>query len=244
MRYRNNKPRRWRGEQPQIPQADTASLAVWLFIYIIKVMREIVVILHNIRSLHNVGSIFRTADAAGVKKIYLCGITPAPVDRFGKIRPQLSKVSLGAEKSVPWEHVGSTMRLIDKLKNDGYRVFAIEQSRKSIPYYRFSAKGGSPPAGRQGAFGGKIKDLRFKKLALVLGNEVKGLSPAVLKMADKILEIPMRGAVVRQAHHPRRLGRGKMVRRIRQAHRRQAHHKESLNVSVAFGIVVFHLISR
>ena len=159
-----------------------------------------IAILHNIRSLYNVGSIFRTADAAGVEKIYLCGITPTPIDQFGKYRQQLIKVSLGAEKYVAWEKVGSasspqaTLKLIEKLKGDGCKIFAIEQSKKSIPYY-------------------KLKNLNTKKLktALVLGNEVKGLPPSILNRADKILEIPMKGK------------------------------KESLNVAVAFGIVVFSL---
>lgn len=157
-----------------------------------------IVILHNIRSLHNVGSIFRTADAAGIEKIYLCGITPGPVDVFGKPRQQLTKVSLGAERYVKWEKVKSTTKLIDKLKNSptggGYKIFAIEQSKKSIPYYKIP----------------KSYILNHKS-ALVLGNEIKGLSPSILKRADKILEIPMRGR------------------------------KESLNVAVVFGIVVFHL---
>jgi 23S rRNA (guanosine2251-2'-O)-methyltransferase len=153
-----------------------------------------IVILNNIRSLHNVGSIFRTADAAGAEKIYLCGITPEPVDRFGKIRPQLEKVSLGAEKTVSWEKAKSAAVLIGKLKKQGYKIFAVEQSKKSIPYYQL-----------------KVKD-KSANVALVLGNEVRGLPPAVLKKSDKILEIPMRGK------------------------------KESLNVAVAFGIVAFHLL--
>lgn len=174
-----------------------------------------VAILNNIRSLHNVGSIFRTADAAGVEKLYLCGITPAPVDSFGQIRPQLAKVSLGAEKTVPWDassrSAQGTLKLIDRLKKEGYKIFAVEQSKKSIPYYKLS-----------GAW------TRPHRLALIVGNEVRGLSPAILKKADKILEIPMRGAMVRQAHHPRHEGHG----------------KESLNVSVAFGIVVFQLLHK
>ncbi len=150
-------------------------------------------VLHNIRSLHNVGSIFRTADAAGVEKIYLCGITPTPLDKFGRLRPQLAKVSLGAEKTVVWENSKSTVRTIEKLKSDGYKIFAVEQSKKSIPYYKL-----------------RIANSK-QKIALVMGNEVKGLSPSVLKKADKIIEIPMAGK------------------------------KESLNVAVAFGIVVFGL---
>lgn len=166
-----------------------------------------IAILDNIRSLHNVGSIFRTADAAGIQKIYLGGITPAPTDRFGKIRKQFAKVALGAEKYVKWD--GSARRpravslLLEKLKKDGYKIFAIEQSSKSVPYYKVSAKGGS-------AAGGKSTK---SKVALVFGNEIHGLPKTILKKADKILEIPMRGR------------------------------KESLNVAVAFGIVAFHLIN-
>lgn len=175
---------------------------------------EIVAILYNIRSLHNVGSIFRTADAAGVKKIYLCGITPAPVDAFGKPRPQLTKVSLGAEKYVEWEKVRSAKSLIAQLKKERYKIpksakggpgwrrqsrlaiFAIEQSKKSFPYHKI-----------------KSYETESRKIALVVGNEVKGLPLSILKKADKILEIPMGGR------------------------------KESLNVAVAFGIVIFHIIN-
>lgn len=171
-----------------------------------------IIILHNIRSLHNVGSIFRTADAAGVEKIYLCGVTPAPIDSFGRPRQQLTKVSLGAEKYIGWEEVKSTTKLIDKLKKEKYKIFAIEQSKKSIPYCKVKNSSTSPKGSR-------------RKIALVLGNEVSGLPASILKRADKILEIPMRGVMVRQAHHPRRTGHG----------------KESLNVAVAFGIVVFKL---
>lgn len=158
-----------------------------------------IAILANIRSLHNVGSIFRTADAAGVEKLYLAGITPAPTDQFGQLRPQLAKVSLGAEKTVAWDasarSAQGTLKLIDKLKKSGYQMWAVEQSKKSVPYYSLSMKRSSNT-----------------QVALVMGNEVRGLSPSILKKCDKILEIPMRGK------------------------------KESLNVAVAFGIVIFHLI--
>jgi len=150
-----------------------------------------VVVLDNIRSLHNVGSIFRTADAVGVDKLYLCGITPTPLDRLGRVRPPFSKVALGANENVEWEKCSSAWRLIDRLKREGYKIFAIEQDKRSVPYNK--VKGG-------------------KKIALVLGHEVRGLPESVLKRADKILEIPMAGM------------------------------KESLNVSVAFGVVVFRLL--
>ncbi len=159
-------------------------------------MKEIVVVLHNIRSVHNVGSIFRTADAAGVNKIYLAGITPTPLDRFGRWRKDFAKVSLGAEKNVDWEKAALTGRVLGTLKKGGYRIFAVEQSKKSIPYHKL--------------FGSRRT--KNNKLALVMGSEVKGLSPSILNKADKILEIPMRGK------------------------------KESLNVAVAFGIAVYRLL--
>lgn len=159
-------------------------------------MREIVAVLHNIRSVHNVGSIFRTADAAGVEKIYLSGITPSPLDRFGRLRPQFAKVALGAERYIEWDasarSAQATVKLLERLKNEGYKIFAVEQSKKSVPYYRAAMT-------------------RHSEIALVLGSEVSGLPQSVLKRADKVLEIPMRGK------------------------------KESLNVAVAFGIVVYKL---
>jgi 23S rRNA (guanosine2251-2'-O)-methyltransferase len=154
-----------------------------------------IVILHNVRSTHNVGSIFRTADAAGCEKIYLAGITPAPRDRFGRVNEKIGKVALGAENFLPWEKVRETGRLIKNLKKEKYKILAIEQSSRSVPYQKI-----------------KLTKKDLAKTALVLGNEIKGLPISVLRLADKILEIPMRGK------------------------------KESLNVAVAFGIVAFNLI--
>jgi tRNA G18 (ribose-2'-O)-methylase SpoU len=155
---------------------------------------KLVVVTNDIRSVHNVGSIFRTADAVGVEKIYLCGITPSPLDRFKEVRADFAKVALGAERSVAWELAKTTAGAIKQLKKDGYEILAIEQSKRSVPYYDFAAQLDADA-----------------QVALVLGNEVKGLSPALLRSADHILEIPMLGK------------------------------KESLNVAVAFGIVVFGL---
>jgi len=139
-----------------------------------------IVVLHNIRSLHNVGSIFRTADAAGIKKIYLCGITPAPIDSFGRPRQQLTKVSLGAENYIEWEKVKTISKLIDDLKKQKYKIFAIEQSKKSVSYYKIKTLSTFPRESRQ-------------KITLILGSEVNGLPSLILKRADKILEIPMSG---------------------------------------------------
>src|SRR3989338_606700 len=98
---------------------------------------SLVVLLHNIRSSHNVGSIFRTADAAGVDKIYLCGITPGPKDKYGRINKKLAKVALGAEKNVPYEHFKSTGILIGRLKKQSYKILALEQSKNSVDIFKF-----------------------------------------------------------------------------------------------------------
>ncbi len=152
-----------------------------------------IIILDNIRSIHNVGSIFRTADAVKAEKIYLCGITPAPIDRFGLENKALSKVALGAEKSVKWEKNSSTVTVIDSLKKRGYIVMIIEQDKKSISLFDLP------------------KQRLSKNIAIIMGNEINGLSKTILKKADQIVEIPMLGK------------------------------KESLNVSVAFGIVVYFI---
>lgn len=151
---------------------------------------EIRVILHDLRSMHNVGSIFRTADAAGVSHVYACGTTPLPRDRFGRLRPQISKVALGAEETVPWSAEQSTARVIARLKKEGFRIWAVEQDARSRPYF-------------------KKKAGRMDKIALLLGEEVRGIPPQILARTDAVLEIPMRG------------------------------NKESLNVAVAFGIAVY-----
>ena len=158
---------------------------------------ELITILHNVRSIHNVGSIFRTADAVGCSKIYLAGITPTPIDRFGLPNKALIKVALGAEKMVQWEQVSSTLAVMEKLRQAGYTVIALELSEKAVSLFAKS-----------------LKKLKLKKAALILGAEVDGLPPEILDKADLIIKIPMRGQ------------------------------KESLNVSVAFGIAAYVLTSN
>jgi len=152
---------------------------------------EAIVILDNIRSTFNVGSIFRTADALNIKQIILGGTTPAPIDRFGRERKDIAKVSLGAEKTVAWMYESNILSLIKKLKKDGYQIIAIEQSKKSVDYKKVKV---------------------FKKVAFVLGAEVEGVNKEILKVADIIAEIPMLGK------------------------------KESLNVSVSFGVALFRIL--
>ncbi len=184
------------------------------------IKKEKFVVLDNIRSVFNVGSIFRTADALGVTKIFLCGCTPTPKDRFGRKRKDLAKVALGAEESVAWEYFESVEKLLlsfrrrpesissviaseakqpRKLKMDpdlrrddkrGIQIIALEQNQKSIDYKKVKAK---------------------YPTAIILGEEVHGLSQKILNLADIIAEIPMQGK------------------------------KESLNVSVSFGVAGFRI---
>ncbi len=135
-----------------------------------------ITVLHNVRSLHNVGSVFRTSDAVGAEKIYLCGYTPAPFDEFGLPAGPLVKTALGAEKYLPWEKRGSTAKLLDELKAAGYRVYAVEQGKGSVRADRV-----------------KLSGKEWERAVLVMGNEIKGLSRGVIARADCLLELPMRG---------------------------------------------------
>jgi len=153
--------------------------------------------LDNVRSAHNVGSVFRTCDGAGVEQLYLVGTTPAPIDRFGREQAEIKKTSLGATESVAWESVGSAesfstdeaVRAITRLQANGYTVVAVEQTTDSISLYDFVVP---------------------EKVVYVFGAEVTGVHADILSVVDQVVEIPMAGM------------------------------KESLNVSVTAGIVLFH----
>lgn len=134
--------------------------------------RSVFVVIDNLRSNHNVGSIFRTADALGVSKIYLCGTTPTPVDKYGRPVGEIAKTALGAEKSIPWEYAKTTAGAIKKLKKTGAEIIAIEQSNNSLDYKKVKPRG---------------------DIAFVLGNEVDGVSKNILKLCDIVAEIPMKG---------------------------------------------------
>src|SRR6185503_14175872 len=105
-----------------------------------KKLTENILILHDIRSVENVGAMFRTADAAGINKIYLTGYTPTPLDRFGRKRADLAKSALGAEEFVPWEQKKLILPLIAKLKKQGFYVIGVEQDKSSIDYRKVKAK--------------------------------------------------------------------------------------------------------
>lgn len=131
-----------------------------------------VLILNDIRSSQNVGSLFRTSDAVGVSHIYLVGITPNPVDKFNKENSAISKTALGAEKNITWSYHKSITSLIKKLKKEGFEIIAIEQSENSVDYK-------------------KIKTTN--PIAFILGNEVDGLPKRILSRVDMVAEIPMKG---------------------------------------------------
>ena len=148
--------------------------------------KEVYILLNNIRSLHNVGSIFRTSDGAGVKKIYLCGQTGYPP------RPDITKTAIGAEEVVPWEYWIDAKECIQNLlkSKKSVQLVALEQTKKSVDYKKFKPK---------------------YPICLVVGHEIDGVEQGILDLCDAAIEIPMKGE------------------------------KQSLNVSVAFGVAVYEL---
>jgi len=147
------------------------------------------VALDDVRSHYNVGAIFRTADAVGVEELYLGGITPRPIDRFGRVVTEMQKTALGSTESVSWIGTDTLASELEKLKAEGVTIVAVEQSQESV-----SLKTATIPT----------------NVCYVFGNEVTGISPAVLSLADLVVDLPMRGK------------------------------KESLNVSVTAGVVLYH----
>lgn len=150
-------------------------------------------LLHNVRSAHNVGSIFRTADAAGVGKIYLTGITPRPVDRFGRVQKEIAKTALGAERTIQWEYRASPSRIISTLRRAGWKIVGVEQDARAKDYRTFEIRG---------------------RTVYVFGNEIKGLPKRLRDTCDVLIEIPMHGT------------------------------KESLNIAVSVGIILFSNLPR
>lgn len=130
------------------------------------------VILHNIRSAHNVGSVFRTSDGAGVTKLFLTGYTPAPKDRFGRVHTEIAKTSLGAVETVLYEQADDVLALIAYLKSAGVQIVAVEQTAHAVDYHAFKALGDT---------------------AFIFGNEVTGIEPEVLDACDVHIQIPMSG---------------------------------------------------
>ena len=135
----------------------------------------------------------RTADAIGISRVIMCGYTPTPVDRFGRLRQDFAKAALGAEQTVSWKYIKSPAVAIRNLKQEGFVVVGIEQDARAVDYKRVPCT---------------------SKMAFVVGTETTGMPRALLKLCDRVVEIPMRGS------------------------------KESLNVSVAAGIVLYRILDR
>jgi tRNA G18 (ribose-2'-O)-methylase SpoU len=131
-----------------------------------------ILILPDIRSAQNVGSLFRTADACGIEYIYIVGITPAPTDQFGRANSAIAKTALGAEQTIPWQKVTTLAPLLSKLQKAGVQTIAIEQSETAIDYKKVKVQ---------------------LPTVFIMGNEVDGLSKNILKKVDVIAEIPMNG---------------------------------------------------
>lgn len=129
-------------------------------------------ILHNIRSVYNVASMFRTADGLGVEKLYLTGHTPAPIDRFGRKRDKFTKVALGAEDSISWKSKDDIQGVIASLQKEGMQVLACEPTENAVPLDDVSLAG---------------------EICLVFGHEVDGAPEAVIDACDKTIKIPMQG---------------------------------------------------
>ncbi len=138
----------------------------------VKLESTMELILLDIRSVQNTASLFRTADCAGVSKIYLVGTTPPPVDRFKRIRADFAKISLGAEKTMLYEYVADITPLLKKLKKEKYQIVALELDQQAVDYKKYRRK---------------------DKVALILGNEVDGVPKKILKQCDVIIEISMKG---------------------------------------------------
>lgn len=148
----------------------------------------LVVIMDNIRSMHNIGSVFRTCDAFRAKEIILCGITASPPDR------EIAKTALGATETVTWRYEKDAGIMVSKLKDEGYKVLAIEQCDNSLQLENYEPE--------------------HEKLAIVFGNEIKGVQQSVIDLCDACLEIPQFGT------------------------------KHSLNISVSAGIVIWDLFKK
>lgn len=146
--------------------------------------KQVFVLAHNIRSLHNVGSIFRTCDGAGVSRLYLTGHSGTPP------RKEITKSALGADESVPWEYHQDPVSVVQKLKAEGVQILALEKNAQSADIRKFTPK---------------------YPVCMIIGNEVEGVDSRLLELSDHVLHIPMRGK------------------------------KESLNVSVAFGIGIYEI---
>lgn len=152
-----------------------------------------ILIIHDIRSVHNVGSLFRTADSVGINHIIISGYSPTPIDRFGRKRSDFAKSALGAEESMSWEYCENIFEKIAEYKKNNYTVIGLEQHGQSIDYKKIN---------------------KTENMVFIIGTETTGMESTLLAQCDIIAEIPMHGE------------------------------KESLNVSVATGILLYRVLDQ
>ena len=152
-----------------------------------------ILIIHDIRSVHNVGALFRTAESVGISRIFISGYSPTPLDRFGRVRSDMAKSALGAELSVPWEYCENIFEKIQEYKKNNYTVIGLEQHEQSIDYKKIQ---------------------KTENMVFIIGTETTGMESKLLAQCDIIAEIPMHG------------------------------NKESLNVSVATGILLYRVLDQ
>lgn len=134
--------------------------------------RTIEAMLVDVRSAHNVGAMFRTADGAGIAKLYLAGYTPSPRDEFGRLRADIAKTALGSTEDVAWEVCPDAPARIRELKDEGAQIVALECVPQSTDYRRLSLG---------------------ERVVFIVGNEIEGLSSEIIKMVDVVAHIPLRG---------------------------------------------------
>lgn len=170
----------------------------------------LVVVLDNVRSAHNVGSVFRTADAFKADRIFLCGICPTPPSA------EIHKSALGAEESIAWEHCEDTMDAVKRLRDEGYKIISVEQTVNSVKLDRFHPYGDDVSGNidkchvKDKEDMGLRENMEMRKYALVFGNEVDGVRQDIIDASDFSIEIPQFGM------------------------------KHSLNISVSAGVVLWH----
>lgn len=152
-----------------------------------------ILIIHDIRSVHNVGSLFRTADSVGIDHIIISGYSPTPIDRFGRKRSDFAKSALGAEESMSWEYCENIFEKIAEYKKNNYTVIGLEQHEQSIDYKKIN---------------------KTENMIFIIGTETTGMESTLLAQCDIVAEIPMHGE------------------------------KESLNVSVATGILLYRVLDQ
>lgn len=182
----------------------------------VKTSAKNIVVLPDIRSAYNIGSIFRTCDAVGIDEIVLSGCTPRPLDKFNRVQKEIAKTALGAEKNIPWVYEENSKKAVQKLKKQGFYIIGVEckdavlKNKIKVPVVDYKRIDIVATKGVVGESANKNKGAH--SVAFVFGNEVDGIAKDIMSLCDVIADIKMKG------------------------------NKESLNVSVSAGIVLYGIL--